>query len=406
MRSRVCLFVFAFAVAGVAYGRPLPQEQGGAVAEQKPLAEIPFERANGHLLVKGQINGSGSHSFLLDTGAKVSYVDEERARGLALLAPRHPMASGPRTKSGSTALVRNAALTFPELSGFSHGLPMSTALRAYAPLLGHDIDGILGSDFFRRFVVEIDYDRNVIRLHSNDSFRYSGPGEVLPIEFLQNTPLVSVQVAPREGAAVVARLGVDMSSAAGLILHAPFLLRNQLEPGGTTMPWSINLGARQSRGTMGSVGALKIGGLTIPSPAAYFASDTKGTYASRSFDGTMGDVILSRFRLFLDYGRRQMIFEPGKRFSEPAVTVYVGATISAEGRGYRTFRVTSVENDSPAFAAGLRENDVITGIESRPAQELTLTGLLEILNRAAPSSVVVRRGGETLTLTLTPKTLG
>jgi S1-C subfamily serine protease len=101
-----------------------------------------------------------------------------------------------------------------------------------------------------------------------------------------------------------------------------------------------------------------------------------------------------------------MIFEPGKRFGEPAVSVYVGATISAEGRGYRTFRVTGVEKDSPAFAAGLRQNDVITAVENRPAQELTLTALMEILNRAAPSSLVVRRGGEALTLTLTPKTLG
>src|SRR3954468_14671473 len=44
-------------------------------------------------------------------------------------------------------------------------------------------DGVIGSGFFRQYVVEMDARAGVIRLYSPTNFTYSGKGEVIPFRF-------------------------------------------------------------------------------------------------------------------------------------------------------------------------------------------------------------------------------
>ena len=44
------------------------------------------------------------------------------------------------------------------------------------------IDGVLGHQFFTHFVVEIDYARQQINVYDRASYKYSGAGEIIPLE--------------------------------------------------------------------------------------------------------------------------------------------------------------------------------------------------------------------------------
>jgi hypothetical protein len=71
------------------------------------------------------------------------------------------------------------------LSLFGVKIPAQTItvvpLGQFAPIFGHSVDGILGFDFFNRFVVEIDYEAQYLRLYNPEGYEYSGPGESIPI---------------------------------------------------------------------------------------------------------------------------------------------------------------------------------------------------------------------------------
>ena len=68
-------------------------------------------------------------------------------------------------------------------SPVSQPVAFALPLPALPPSLGRDVDGIIGGEFIRQFVVEVDYEGRRLTLHDRRTFAYAGPGETLPIEF-------------------------------------------------------------------------------------------------------------------------------------------------------------------------------------------------------------------------------
>ena len=68
------------------------------------------------------------------------------------------------------------------------------------------MDGILGYDFIRRFVVAIDFVKQELRLYDARSFKYDGPGESIPVTFSGNHPHVDAEVRLADGATIKGRM--------------------------------------------------------------------------------------------------------------------------------------------------------------------------------------------------------
>ena len=151
--------------------------------------------------------------------------------------------------------------------------------------------------------------------------------------------------------------------------------------------------------------SLQIGSFVIPEPITIFSQDQGGAFADRSLAGNIGFRIVRRFRAILDYGRHQIILEPSPAFAEPFDRATSGMALLAEGPDYRTFRVRQVLEDSPATEAGVQAGDIITSIDGIAADDLTLTRLNEILEEPIAHRLAIRRGAETLDVTLTPRRL-
>jgi C-terminal processing protease CtpA/Prc len=125
-----------------------------------------------------------------------------------------------------------------------------------------------------------------------------------------------------------------------------------------------------------------------------------GAYASRAFDGTVGETILRRFTTTYDYARNVIVLEPNADFEKPfAGRRSFGATFLSGGADYREFRVTGVRKDSPAEKAGFMKDDVVSAIDGKPAAELRLAEVRQLLTAdGATRRVAIKRGEETLTL--------
>jgi C-terminal processing protease CtpA/Prc len=64
-----------------------------------------------------------------------------------------------------------------------------------------------------------------------------------------------------------------------------------------------------------------------------------------------------------------------------------------------------VLENSPASEVGLQKGDIITRVNDQAAAELTLAKLNEMFERPVPYKITIRRGEQTLTVTLTPRRL-
>lgn len=372
-----------------------------------PVATIPFDLAVRHIMLKITVNKSQPLSFVFDTGANEAIVRSDTATALGLSL--HGSVSGGGAGAGRQAghRVRDARWSLVGLEDFSQPVVLSLPFATLPAGLGQDVDGIVGAQFIKEFVVELDYQARVMRLHDRKKFTYAGQGTTLPLDFnSHHHPVLKATVTPVGGKPIEHQFVLDVGSGAALILHSPFVAEHRLiDPAKTIRTIGMAGAGGQSFGRTGRVASLQIGPYSLNDLPATFSQDQAGALADPTLAGNIGAAVASRFRVFLDYGRKRIILEPSPTFANPFEGPNTGLAIRAFGDDYRTFRVIDVLEDSPATGAGIREGDVITAVDDMPAEKFTLTSLLETLSASGSRRLTIRRGDERVTVTLTPRRL-
>lgn len=407
MKRRV-LLAFVVVVLSLATAGSRTIQSTSTPAASATGVAIPFELVNRHVVIQVRVNNSRPLSFVLDTGDKFAVIDLERAKELGLNLQGELRVGGAGSERPTGAFVRGSTFTIPGLAGFSQPVNIALPVQNLASRMGQDFDGILGSEFIKEFVVELDYQARVLKLHDKDKFSYSGPGESIPIKLNgAGHPIIDGEVTPIGGDPVKGKFVLDIGSGGALILYSPFVNEHHLlSPNIKTIKAIGGAGAGgETTGRVGRVTELKIGAFKISKPTTVFSEDKEGALASSAVLGNIGARVMSKFRLLFDYSHDRIIFEPNNTFGESFERAFGGLAIVAEGKDYRTFRITDLLDNAPAAEAGLRKNDIITAIDGKPAAELTLSKLNEMLERPASYKLTVRRGDQTLQVTITPRSL-
>jgi membrane-associated protease RseP (regulator of RpoE activity) len=382
--------------------RPAPQS-----SHLTAPVTIPFESVTRHIVLDVVVNDRPL-SFVFDTGDKLAIIDLDRAKEMGLALGGAIRVGGVGAKQSEAAFLKDARFALRGLAGFSQPLTLATPLAGLAARFGHEFDGILGSDFIQAFVVEIDYSARTMTLHDRSTFKYTGPGESLPIGLnAAGHPIVAGVLTPLGGSPISGSFAFDMGAGGSLSLHSPFVRSHHLP--GRDAPTIRLIGAGgaggAAAGRVGRSAAFQIGAAVFKNVPTMFSQDTSGAFADAATAGNIGAIIISRFKVFLDYTNRRIILEPAASFADPFDRASSGLSLRAEGHDFKTFEIDEVLENSPASDAGLRVGDVITSIDARPASALTLTAVYELFERAQSCQVTIRRGDETVTVTLTPRIL-
>lgn len=407
----ICLIsagVFGLQTAAVTAPQPLQTTaQATAHASSSPIT-IPFELNNKHIVLSGKVN-SQPVGFVLDTGDQYAILDLDLAKRMNLKLDGEVRVGGAGASTSTGSFVRETTFTLDGLPGFSQPVKLALPLGPIlSPRAGRPFEGIIGQEFIQEFVVEIDYQARVLKLHDKDKFTYSGPGESIPIRLVHGHPILEAEVTPVGSTTPLKGSFVfDIGAAMIMALHSPFVAQHQLP--GPELKTIRSLGGAgaggETTGKLGRLSELKIGNYTIKSPITLFSEDKAGALASSTLAGNIGARVASKFRLFLDYGRKRIIFEPNSTFAAPYDHAQTGFSLIAEGSDYRTFRVRAVLENSPASEIGLQKDDVIVSVNDQPATKFTLSDLNEMFERPVPYRLTIRRGEQTLKVTLTPRRL-
>ena len=168
-------------------------------------------------------------------------------------------------------------------------------------------DGVLGSGFFRRFVVEINAKAGNIALHEPGTFEYTGNGEVIPLTFRRDTPIVEASLVLTNEQTVPGKFELDTGCDGGLCLASDFVATNNLtESAGARR--SRRSGVGGGRGIVsGTIPELRLGSVKVAKPTASFF--TEGSPADPGMAGHIGWDALRPFKVIIDYERRRLILE-------------------------------------------------------------------------------------------------
>ncbi len=276
--------------------------------------QIPLDIDNNIIRMQVRVNGSKPLKFIFDTGASASGISSQRAAELGLKTQGQVSGSG----TGGTfqaSLIKGVSLSV-------QGAEISNQLIASFPFStppGFEFDGVIGYDFIKQFVVEVDYQNKIMNLYSPRSYHYSGKGEVIPLLLAaRRTPLVSTKIILEGRAPVEAKLEVDTGADGTFVINSPLVKKQRLTEAILKTGQSNNNGAGgEQKLLIGRVKAVRLGRLAFDNPPVGLSQDTEGAGASKEDDGIIGGEIFRRFKVILDYSRKQMILEPNSDFNNP-----------------------------------------------------------------------------------------
>jgi predicted aspartyl protease len=363
---------------------------------------IPVEIANKTIFIQVVI-GDSTLWFVLDTGDTYAVVDLAVAKKLGLdMGDEFGVTGGGK----ETVIAKPLKHAFVQIAGTDlrpQPLVAAISLERLANLSGHAFDGILGYQFIRDYVIEIDYARKVLILHDPASYRYTGHGDVLPLTF--NTaghPQIRGEIIDGANAHAAGIFVVDIGSGATIILNTPFVDREHLlADNRPTVNWFEGRGIGGGiDGVVGRLGGFRLGRTVIPNPITIFARTSSGAFASPDVQGNLGAAIFDKFNVTLDYAHNRIILEPNTRFARPTEYDKSGLSLESFAPDFRRFQVVHVARNSPAAEAGVQVGDVLVEIDERSLERSSLSDIRSILATADTCRITILRGAERVYMTL------
>jgi hypothetical protein len=371
-----------------------------APALADPVATIPFHLNGTAIVLPVQIEHSDTLWFVLDTGAASGSVNLPRAEQLGLGFGGRSTAEGAAGAVESRQLkaydVRLGSITLHT----EHGSAFPYV--GLAPRMGHIMDGIVGSELFRRYVVEVDYAHSTLRLYEPSDFHYQGTGERLPLTYTFNLPYIHAAIDLSDGRKLEGRFVIDTGSSQAVILLPVFA---EQESVAATVSKTVALTGQaiggQTPSRTGRLAALELGSLKLSRPLVSISSGGPAHFAVEGSAGNVGGAVLKKFRCTFDYSRNEMILEPVSDLSVPVPFDASGLVFITQGAAFDTILVSRVIPQSPADEAGIQVGDRLLSIDGTPAAEVGVTRLRERLRKPGDSvTLALARGARTWTVPL------
>lgn len=391
-----CLWLLATSRGDAQYGYTL-------LGDHKSV-EIPFEYANNFIILSVRFGGVLPLKFIFDTGAEHTIITKREVTDLlGVRYEREFKVAGSDLKSVLTAyLVRRVPFEIPG-KVYSEGediLVLQEDYLRFEEFTGILVHGILSANAFSRFIIQINYDRQIITLHDRKWFQLKERGYTsIPVEVARNKMYVHTTLHPTAEVATSVKLLIDTGAGMPLLMYSNS--HPLVRPPERVIPTSIGLGLGGFlQGFTGRVHQLELGELTQTGVITYFQElDTAQNleYLNQR-DGLIGNAILHRFHVILDYHNSQIWLKPARHFHEKFTYDRSGMVVLAHGPRLSDFIVQYVLDNSPAAEADIRPGDQIVRIGSTPAHFYTLTDVMNILQRKPGKKIrlTIQRGEERL----------
>lgn len=400
---------------------------------KKDKIKIPFELSHNLIIVDVIFNGVNL-KMIADTGASKSVVfslpnNESMVIKEANLitisgAGISEKIQGYLSKNNKLQIGKYFDYDFETIFVFDRDISLVNRL-------GIPINGILGSSFFKNYLIEIDYQKKIITLYKSPKEKLKKSYFSSKIEIDNDRPYIYVK-SKHGNTKVNFKLLFDTGLSDGL-----WLFENDSIKCNTTF-FSDYLGKGLSGDIYGKKSRVqeinfdnyKLQDVLVSYPDVTFF-DKKTILQNRN--GYLGGGIIQRFNWIIDYKEQKIYFKKNNLFDEPFDYNMAGIEVQHSGfqvvkekveNAFSTnvisldkndsqqsysdffkyelkpnFEIYSIRKDSPAEKVGLQEGDIILKLNNFQSHSLTIQRILDIFHskEGKQISIKVNRKGEVKT---------
>jgi hypothetical protein len=269
-------------------------------AQIHKAVEVPLVSVDGVPFIQARVNGAGPFWFVVDTGAETDTVHSRLADQLQLQKVTKFWLN--ETVEGDWC--KGIDLNIGGARYRPERVTATAALGDIEKVMERQVDGVLGQGFFRCFIVELDYHRQVLRLHHRRRFRPEG--ESVPITFVGFQPLIEATVEIASMPPMPGSFFVDTGAASELELADHFLERHGFDESAEALFPTESMMLHGRFGTRSAYGVrMQVGASSVQKPLVQFGGD-KGLSYDKLCDGLIGSGFLRNFHVIIDYSRKRL----------------------------------------------------------------------------------------------------
>ena len=332
----------------------------------KFITRFPFKQLTGGvILLKANINNiADSFNFILDTGSGGISLD-------STTCAEYKISHSPsgRTINGIAGIrdvdfARNNDLLLPGLR--VKGLDFYVNdYEILTSVYGEKIDGIIGYNFFSRYIVKINFDSTNIEVYEPGSLRYP-PGGYLLHPLFTALPIQSLRIIDSRqinsnfyldtGAGLCFLVSKDFANDSSLLMKKRIPVPVEAQGLGGKKRMAITI-----------IKEVKIGPYNFRRVPTHILDDEFNVTSYPYIGGLLGNDILKRFNIVFNYPKREIHLLPNSHFRDPFDYSYTGMSIYSIDK---KVVIDDVISGSPADKAGFKKEDVLFAVNNNFSNDI------------------------------------
>lgn len=405
-----CLFTFLSCLG----------QSGFQFENNKSKITIPFQLINNLIFIPIKVNGE-ELTFMLDTGVEETVLFSlEDKKEVSLFHLESIKLKGLGSKEAIDAF--KSSKNKLEVNGFAdleHDIYIVTDQEFnFSSQVGIPVNGIIGYQFFKDHLVEINYESKKITVYNSTymkirkKLRRNFHSDSISLELNKPYCISNVQTGAKN---IPSKMLIDTGNSDAIWLFLNQSKNIQLPE--KTIPDFLGRGfSGEIHGLRGRIANFSFAGKIFKNSIGTFPDS--GSLKSVNFVpnriGSIGGEVLSRFSIVFDYPNRRMYTRPNEKINDPfhfnmsgievahaglewvtetfedkhekGIKVYTDIHDEKEQSNIKTrftlkpiFIVFSVRSGSVAEQAGLRVNDKILKVNKRNTYDLSIEKINELL---------------------------
>ncbi len=328
--------------------------------EARFITSIPFKQFSGGVMIIQACfdDIKDSLNFILDTGSGNISLDSSTCSEFNI-----PVTQSDSTITGiggvrKVGFAFNRSLSIPGLTIKNLNFHIND-YSLLTSVYGVKIDGVIGYSFFSRYIVKLDFDSLRMEVYQPGKIKYPASGTLLrpvftalPIQYMQvkDKRKVDFNFYFDTGAGLCFLMSDKFIKDSSILLRKRKPVVTQAEGMGGKMQMRLTV-----------VKEIKLGPYRFHRVPTYLFKDDYNVTAYPYIGGLVGNEILRRFNLVINYPQREIHLLPNSHFNEPFEYGYTGFSIYVlDGK----IQVEDIVPGSPAEKAGFKIGDEIIGVDN------------------------------------------
>jgi len=357
----------------------------GSKSKNTGAIEIPQDFKNGWLTVPVRLNDRAEVDLIVDIGMPLD--------GIALFHKETAMeAELPGKEYGeeekSTYTVERVALEIGDRSLGKKNVFVMNETRDNSIL---EADGIVGTMLFDSFLVEMDFDNAMLKLHERGSF-YTGEGWIpVPLKIVGGIPYFDLIVSFDGNLLIPIVCALDMGSANYYLRLKENPDKKLLIPDYAKDSYLGDAVSGDFFGSIFRIVSLRWERITVEGLITQMSEPDAKVFAHGG-DGSIGLGLLSRFNLVFDYRQSVVYMKMNEKFDDPYL--YNMSGFETRVRPGNIYEIAQVFDNSPAQEADIRVGDILISVDGKSRGAFYFHEIEHLFQQRGQKVLLTLRRGE------------